>query len=129
MDRNIMASEVRAALNRIKTTAAAGDDRITITMLRNLADMSAAALADLFNHHWHEGRLLDSWKHAKIIFIPKPSKRLDLGNLQPISLTSFLGKAVMEHVVLQTPHSRRQKGSPPPTMFGFRAGLYTQDIV
>ncbi|XP_075540033.1 uncharacterized protein LOC142574930 [Dermacentor variabilis] len=66
MDRDIMASEVRAALNRIKTTAAAGDDHITNKMLRNLDDQSVAALTDLFNHHWHEGRLPDSWKHAKI---------------------------------------------------------------
>nr|XP_054929011.1 uncharacterized protein LOC129385865 [Dermacentor andersoni] len=72
MDRDIMASEVCAALNRIKTAAAAGDDHITNKMLRNIDDQSVAALADLFNHHWHEGRLPDSWKHAKTrrIFSP-----------------------------------------------------------
>ncbi|XP_050023393.1 uncharacterized protein [Dermacentor andersoni] len=74
MDRDIMAPEVRTALNRIKTTAAAGDDHITIKMLRNLDDQSVAAFSDLFNHHWHEGRLSGSWKHAKLIFIPKPGK-------------------------------------------------------
>ncbi|XP_075550102.1 uncharacterized protein LOC142583500 [Dermacentor variabilis] len=97
MDRDIMASEVRAALNRIKTTAAAGDDHITNKTLRNLDDQSVAPLTDLFNHPWHEGRLPDSWKHAKVIFIPKPGKRLDLGNLRPISLTPCLGM-VMEHI-------------------------------
>ncbi|XP_050033264.1 uncharacterized protein [Dermacentor andersoni] len=87
MDRDIMASEVSATLNRIKTTAAAGDDPITNNMIRNLDDQSVAARTDLFNYDWHEGRLPDSCKHAK-------SGRISS-----------------------------------PTMFGFRAGLSTQDIM
>ncbi|XP_077523160.1 uncharacterized protein LOC144134020 [Amblyomma americanum] len=99
MDREIMASEARAALNHIKTTAAAGDNRITNKMLRNLDDHSVETLADLFNHHWPEGRLPDSSKHAKAIFILIPGKRLELGNMRPISFTSCLAK-IMKHMIL-----------------------------
>ncbi|XP_075534833.1 uncharacterized protein LOC142570328 [Dermacentor variabilis] len=82
MERDIMASEVRAVLNRIKTTAAVGDDRITNKMLRNLDDQSVAALADIFNHHWHEGRLPDSWKHANDIMWQIQDDMLDPGPIR-----------------------------------------------
>lgn len=71
-----MESEVRAVLNSIKTTAAAGEDRITNKKLRNLDDGLVTEITHLFNIHWKEGTIPNSWKHANLIFIPKPGKRL-----------------------------------------------------
>lgn len=129
LDSEIMESEVRAVLNNIKTTAAAGEDRITNKMLRNLDDRSVTEITNLFNIHWKEGTIPTSWKHANVIFIPKPGKKLELENLRPISLTSCLGK-VMEHVILNRLNEYTESnGLLPHTLIGFRSNLSTQDIM
>lgn len=127
--RNIKKAEVRAVLNKIKTTAAAGEDCVTNQMLRNLDDHSIVEITQLFNTHWKKGSIPCCWKHTKVIFIPKTVRKLELGNLRPISLTSCLGK-VLEYIILNRLNEYTEREHLfPHTMVGFTPNLSTQDIM
>lgn len=129
LDAPITLAEVRAELNRLKTTSAAGPDRISNKMLRNLDDASIQALTDFLQECWYSGTIPQEWKCANLVLIPKPGKPPTLANLRPISLTSCVGK-LMEHVI-QTRLLRYLEDSHllPDTMFGFRPHLAAPDIM
>ncbi|KAM7312834.1 uncharacterized protein ISCGN_009738 [Ixodes scapularis] len=92
-------------------------------------DPSIQALTNFFNQHWEEGTLPAAWKHADIILIPKTGKPPKLENLRPISLTSCIGK-LFEHVILNRLQPYVENNNLlPPTIFGFRPHLSTQDIL
>ncbi|KAM7289972.1 hypothetical protein ISCGN_030100 [Ixodes scapularis] len=129
MDREIAEAEVRSAISKLKPNSAPGPDGITNRTLRNLDDSSITDITDYINTCWREGRIPESWKHAKVILIPKPGKPLTLEHLRPISLTSCLGK-LMEHIILDRLTNHMNDADLfPHTMVGFRAGLSTQDIL
>lgn len=124
----IAEAEVWAALSELRTTSAPGLDRITNKTLRNLDSKSVAALTDYMNEQWEQGTLPQEWNSAKVTFIPKHNKPLDPNNLRSISLTSCTGK-LMEHVILNRLNRyMEQEKLFSSTMYGFRAGLSTQDV-
>lgn len=129
LDEPFTDAEVWAALGQLRTTSAAGPDLITNKALRNLDMKSVTALTDYINVCWEAGLIPSSWKHAKVIFIPKPNKKFNVDNLRPISLTSCLGK-LMEHVVLNRLRDYTEDHDLMPySMVGFRRGLSTQDVM
>ncbi|KAG0434571.1 hypothetical protein HPB47_019010 [Ixodes persulcatus] len=129
MDREIEEAEVRLAISKLKPNSAPGLDGITNRPLRNLDDSYITDMTDYINTCWREGKIPESWKHAKVILIPKPGKPLTLEHLIPISLTSCLGK-LMEHIILDRLTNHMNDADLfPHTMVGFRAGLSTQDIL
>lgn len=129
LDADITEAEVYAAILKLRTTSAPGPDGVSNKTIRNLDARSVTALTEYFNDCWHAGNIPEEWKHAKIVFIPKPGKKADLSNLRPISLTSCLGK-LFEHVVLARLETLAEEQDLfPPTMLGFRAHLSTQDAL
>ncbi|XP_070377353.1 uncharacterized protein [Dermacentor albipictus] len=129
LDADITLGEVRAALHKLRTTSTPGADQISNKALRNLDTPSLEAITDLFNKHWHESTLPSEWTHAKVTFIPKPGKPIDIQNLRPISLTSCLGK-LLEHVVLDRLQNFLEDNHLyPDSMFGFRPSLSTHDVM
>lgn len=113
----------------LRTRSAPGPDEVTNKMLRNLDDDSVTALTAYFNKCRTVGSLPSTWKTATTTFIPKPGKPLQLGNLTPISLTSCLGK-LLEHMVLnRLPEYMEEHHLFPDSIFGFRRGLSTQDLL
>lgn len=129
LDSPFTMEELHQVLQMLKRNSAPGHDRITNRLLRNLDDETIQALLDLFNQHWETGTLPEQWKRSDIILIPKPHKSLGLNNLRPISLTSCVGK-LFEHLVhiRLTTHLETTRQYPN-TMFGFRTGLSTQDVL
>lgn len=128
LDADITEAEVRAALVNLKTTSAPGKDGVTNKMLRNLDDNSVTTLTLYFNQYWNAGTLPKTWTHANISLLPKPGKPLSIDHLRPIPPTSCIGK-LLEHII----HARlikhiNKRNSLPSTMFGFRAGLSTNDV-
>lgn len=122
-------AETRQAMAQLRTRSAPGTDGVTNKMLRNLDDGSVTALTAYFNKCWTAGSLPSTWKTATTTIIPKPGKPLQLGNLRPISLTSCLGK-LLEHMVLNRLHDYVEEHHLfPDSMFGFRRGLSTQDVL
>ncbi|KAG0424035.1 hypothetical protein HPB47_000211 [Ixodes persulcatus] len=129
LDSPILEYEVRAALQKLKTTSAPGADGVRNKTLRNLDDNSIEALTQYFNQCWEEGTLPEQWKHGTVVFIPKPGKPLQLENLRPISLTSCIGN-LFEHIILaRLPAYVDDQDLLPHTMIGFRPGLSTQDVL
>ncbi|KAG0432656.1 hypothetical protein HPB47_020636 [Ixodes persulcatus] len=128
LDSPILESEVRAALHKIRTQSAPGENKINNKTLRNLDDASIQALTQLFSKCWEEGALPQEWKHAKVKFIPKRGKPLTLNNLRPISLTSCVGK-LFEHITLSRMQNHLEDCRLlPVSMIGFRPNLSTQHI-
>ncbi|XP_037518278.1 uncharacterized protein LOC119395057 [Rhipicephalus sanguineus] len=129
LDEDFTVAEVEFAMGQLRTTSAAGPDGVTNKMLRNLDFKSVGPLTDLMNKYWAGGEIPAQWEHARIIFIPKPGKKLCVENLHPISLTSCVGK-LMEHVVLNRLQGYAEdKAIFPATMIGFRANLSTQNVI
>ncbi|XP_077552161.1 uncharacterized protein LOC144166528 [Haemaphysalis longicornis] len=74
LDRDIEVWEVRAAQHDINTSSAAGPDRVTNKVLKNLGESAIASLTDYYNRCWRAGTLPWQWKAAKTILIPKLRK-------------------------------------------------------
>ena len=71
-------------------------------LLTENADLLAPAVTDIINCSFGEARLLQSWKHAFIVPIPKQMPVYNVNkHLQPISLTPVLSKVAEEFVVEQ----------------------------
>lgn len=129
LDAPLTVAEVRAEINRLRTKTAAGPDRVSNKMLRNLNDESICNLTNYMQRCWDRGEIPPQWKEANLALIPKPGKKLGLENLRPISITSCVGK-LMEHVI-QNRLSRylEDKELYPDTMIGFRAKLSVCDVM
>lgn len=116
-------------MQKLNTRSAPGPDGITNKTLRNLDDESITKLTEFINKSWKAGQILQQWKTAKIVLIPKPGKRVQIADLRPISLTSCVGK-LMEHVILERITTYLEdRDALPPTMIGFRRNLSTQDAM
>lgn len=119
----------RRAIRATTKNSAAGADKIHNSLIRNLSDEAISQLTLYLNKQWEEGTVPAEWKHAVVVMIPKPGKKLQIENLRPISLTSCLGK-LYERIVTRRIQTHLEDGEwYPNTMFGFRANLSTQDIL
>lgn len=88
--------EFKDALDSKKKITAAGEDGLKYDMLKALNSFSRKRILEAFNSIWETGKLIDSWRHCKIIPIPKKDKNLDnVENFRPICLISCALK-VME---------------------------------
>ncbi|KAM7294402.1 uncharacterized protein ISCGN_023908 [Ixodes scapularis] len=129
LDEEFRPFEVMAAIRELKTRSAPGPDGVSNKLLRHLDDREIDRLTSYFNVCWQKGEIPESWKTAKMVFIPKPGKKLQLEALRPISLTSCLGK-VLEHVVLNRLNRYAEANEVfADTMVGFRPKLSTQDVM
>ncbi|KAM7287414.1 uncharacterized protein ISCGN_031105 [Ixodes scapularis] len=128
MDQPFTRGELESALQRGKTHTAPGPDKITMTMLRNLPDLTKSELLEWINEIWETGKLPKSWKHSLVIPIPKPGKdKGTLTNYRPISLTSCTCK-IMECMVLsRIEWFLESNNSFHPAQTGFRPGIGTQE--
>ena len=98
-------------------------------MIRNLNDEAIEALTKYINKHWPAGTVPRQWKHAIVVMVPKPGKKLGIESMRPISLTSCLGKIFEKLVNTRLLSHLENNQLMPNTMFGFRPHLSTQDIL
>ena len=68
-------------------------------VLRELAEVIAKPLSIIFDRSWRTGEVPEDWRIAIVTQVFKKSKKENLGNYRPVSLTSVPGK-VMEQLVL-----------------------------
>ena len=95
----IKEEELKSALYKLKTGKAAGPDRISNEMLKNLSTNGYVQLLSLLNQSFREGVCASSWKLGEIIPLPKPGKDHKLtGSFRPINLLSVIGK-LMERII------------------------------
>uniref|UniRef100_A0A8B9PKM6 Reverse transcriptase domain-containing protein n=1 Tax=Apteryx owenii TaxID=8824 RepID=A0A8B9PKM6_APTOW len=90
---------VRDHLGKLDTHKSMGPDGMHPRVLRQLADVTARPLSNIFERSWRTGEVPDDWKKANVIPVFKKGKEEDPGNYRPVSLTSIPGK-VMEQLIL-----------------------------
>ena len=97
-DLTIDRNRVLKLLKEIKMNKASGPDGISAPVLKEIADVVAGPLCNIFNQSLKFGTVPDNWRHANITPIYKKGDRSKPENYRPISLTCIASK-VMEHIV------------------------------
>nr|XP_037285065.1 uncharacterized protein LOC119177996 [Rhipicephalus microplus] len=129
LDEDITEAEMYTAVLKLDNTSASGPDGVSNKSLRNLHVKSMAALTRYANECWRSGHIPQEWRHARLVFIPNPGKKMNITNLRPISLTSCISKLI-EHVVFARLQIYAEENDLlSPTMLGFCAHLSTQDAL
>jgi hypothetical protein len=84
-----------------KNNKAAGPDQIKPIILKNIPEKLIERICTIYAASIETGYTPKAWRHAKVIFIPKPGKEdyTDPNAYRPISLTSFMFKT-LERLVL-----------------------------
>ncbi|CAL1535308.1 unnamed protein product, partial [Lymnaea stagnalis] len=97
-DASIMSSpftqnEIQRAIAQCKKNTAAGADKISTNMLKNIGPKTRTYLLDIINESWKRGEIPNIWRHAIITPILKEGKNpTEAENCLPISITSCVGK-------------------------------------
>jgi ribonuclease HI len=88
--------KVRWAISQFEPYKAAGPDGVIPAMLQHGKDVVAPLLSRIFQACAMQRYNPVAWRHAKVIFIPKPGKQTyeSAKSFRPISLTSFCLKTM-----------------------------------
>ena len=89
---SITSDEVRRALKDMTRGKAAGEDGITVDLIKDGGDIMLEKLAALYTQCLTTSSVPESWKNANIILIHKKGDVKELKNYRPISLLSVLYK-------------------------------------
>ena len=87
-----MASEVEAAMEKIKNGKEAGKDQINIETLKAGDETIAKQLANLYTKCITERRIPKTWKEANMVIVFKKGNRKNIINYMPICLLSNMYK-------------------------------------
>ena len=115
----ITSEELRIALVKGKATSP-GDDGITYSVLRLIAQVPGNPLLRLYNMSLSSGVLPQAWTESTIIPIPKPTSN----EFRPISLTSCFCKVLERIILTRLMFHISDKLSP--NLYGFTQGKSTQ---
>ena len=85
-------------LNSLKVHKAAGPDKITARVLKQLASVISPILTTIYKRSYETGEIPQDWRSADITPVYKKGKKSDPANYRPISLTSIPCK-LLEHIV------------------------------
>ncbi|CAH1248620.1 Hypp8312 [Branchiostoma lanceolatum] len=114
--------EVYYKLLQVKAKKSPGPDGISGGLLKEFAYELSTPIANIFNASLHEGKVLQAWKEALVVPIPKSHPPI-IDQLRPVSLTSLIAKVCEGFVaswVLQN-----IENSISPSQFGCRKGRST----
>ena len=75
-----------------------GPDRLPPKILKELSQVLAEPLCNLFNFSLQEGKLPSDWKKGEITAIFKKGSKMEPGNYRPVSLTCVLCKVLESFV-------------------------------
>lgn len=121
--------ELIEALDEANDTAP-GEDRVTVSMLRNLPDSAIEILLQLINLSWKEGKTPADWKHSLINPIPKPQKNPTTPEAyRPIALTSCICKIAERMIKRRMQWLLESNSVLSPYQSGFRKQRGTMDNV
>ena len=97
----ITTEKVRESIRSFGDYKSPGPDNIPPIVLKHLGPMAIERLRCIFTASYLLGYLPKSWRHAKVVFIPKQGKKdyTQPRSFRPITLSCFLVK-VMERIIL-----------------------------
>lgn len=113
--------EIRKIIKRLKCKKSPGIDLISNVLIKHLPSKAIVYLMHIFRAGFRLSYFPKTWKHAKVIPIPKPGKDLSLASsFRPISLLSSLSK-IFERLIRDRidAHSAANKVLPD-EQYGFR---------
>lgn len=120
---DILYSEVRNAINKLKLNKSPGNDQITSEMLKAGGEVIIDELLELCNQAWKEGTVPKEWSRSVLIPIPKKGNLKECENYRTIALTSCIGKVFM--MILLNRLKNHMEPLLSETQAGFRAGRST----
>ena len=82
-------------ISKLKVGKAAGIDRITPELLKNLDDQSLNVTVKILNKIFDSGEFPDEWATGIIVTIFKGGEKKDLNNYRGITLLSITGKLLV----------------------------------
>ena len=126
--KEITRDEVSNYIRSSKNRSAPGLDTINYKTIKTYNIVKPDTLTNLYDACLRHGVFPDCWKKAKIIWIPKPGKDLQLANgYRPISLIPCLGKILEK--CLHARLAEHMAGRLSERQFGFTKGKSTEDAV
>lgn len=124
---SIIESEVRCAIQHLKSDKSPGDDGITNDILKAIIDPLVPILTSLFNDMLTLNKVPKEWGISIITLLYKKGDPADLGNYRPISLQQTVYKVFAK--VLLNRISRMLDSNQPREQAGFRRTYSTIDHI
>ena len=123
-------SELKSAIQRMKSQGAAGPDKVPPNFLKHLGPKALRKLLDLYNLSLSTSTTPQSWRDAVIIPILKANKPpSELTSFRPISLTSCIAK-LMERMLSERLYDLgERRGWFSSVQAGFRKGRGVEDQI
>lgn len=114
----ILESEVRAAINKLKPRKASGVDRIEGDLIRLGGDTVVKAMHEICNKIWKTGQFPKLWTQSLIVVIPKKGDTTKCENNRTISLICHASKIILE--IIRSRMKPRMEGLMAEEQAGFR---------
>ena len=121
--------ELHAALRRMSSSNACGDDGITVSMLRLTFPVIAPHLLNVINASIVSGELPREWKVATVVPIFKSGCANDVNNYRPVSIIPTVAKLAERVVCDQLMQYLLSHGVLCDEQHGFRPGRSTESAM
>ena len=123
-------AELKKAIRRMKSRAAASPDDIPPMFLKNLGPLAMEELLAIFNVAFTTSTCPQVWRNALIVPLMKIGKPpRDLASYRPISLTSCIAKAMERMIADRLYHLAETNKWLNPQQAGFRKGRSCEDQI
>ncbi|KAL1446846.1 hypothetical protein WDU94_003496 [Cyamophila willieti] len=123
----ILPEEVTSAIKSMKSDKAAGNDEVTIDVLKLTGPETAKVLAKIFTACLVKSEIPQEWNHAKIILLFKKGSIFDIKNYRPICLLSVMYKVFTK--ILTNRLTKILDNAQPVEQAGFRNNFSTIDHI
>ena len=124
---DILLSEVKNAIQKMKSNKTPGVDEIPAELLKNTDDVGVCLLWKLCNKIWHTKIWPEDWKKSVFLTLPKKGDISECKNNRTIALIPHASKILL-HIINERlkQHLEREL---PPEQAGFRRGRGTRDHI
>ncbi|CAH2108374.1 unnamed protein product [Euphydryas editha] len=95
LEPEILESEIRCALYKLKNNKSAGRDKVYAEELKQIGDKGIKILLDLCNQVWRTGQWPNDWKESMLIPIHKKGSTRLCSNYRTVALTSHASKIML----------------------------------